>query len=107
MAIRARWGTAMSVSEYAATDRWKEQARHEWTTGAAAWRKWHAPFATMSRAATDAIVQAVQAAPGMQLLDVASGTGEPALSLAAAVAPTGAVVASDLVPEMLTDIEAL
>jgi ubiquinone/menaquinone biosynthesis C-methylase UbiE len=97
----------MSVSAYAATDQWKEQARDEWAAGAAAWRKWHAPFAAMSRAATDAIVRAVQATPGMQILDVASGTGEPALALAAAVAPTGAVVASDLVPEMLADIEGI
>jgi ubiquinone/menaquinone biosynthesis C-methylase UbiE len=97
----------MSISGLATTDRWKEQARQEWIARAAAWRKWHEPFATMSRAATDAIVQAVRAAPGMQILDVASGTGEPALSLAAAVAPTGAIIASDLVAEMLADLEGI
>src|SRR5205085_10183488 len=36
------------------------------------------------------------------VLDVASGPGEPALSIAAAIAPTGGhVTATDLVPEML------
>ena len=34
-------------------------------------------------------------------LDLASGTGDPALSLALAVGPEGAVTATDLVPEML------
>lgn len=94
----------MSVVEITTTARWKEQSRREWSSGAAAWRKWHDPFAAMSRAATEAIVGAVRAVPGMRILDVASGTGEPALALAAAVAPGGAVVATDLVTEMLADV---
>jgi ubiquinone/menaquinone biosynthesis C-methylase UbiE len=61
----------------------------------------------MTRAATEAIVGAVGAAPGMRVLDVASGTGEPALALAAAVSPGGTVVATDLVAEMLDDIAEL
>lgn len=97
----------MSVTEATATERWKEQGRREWSEGAAAWRKWHAPFAAMSRGATEAIVEAVRAAPGLRVLDIASGTGEPALALAAAVRPGGKVVATDLVAEMLADIEEL
>jgi ubiquinone/menaquinone biosynthesis C-methylase UbiE len=94
----------MIAVETTAIARWKEQSWQEWTTGAAAWRKWHGPFAAMSRAATEAIVCAVGAAPAMHVLDIASGTGEPALALAAAVSPGGMVVATDLVPEMLADI---
>src|SRR5690242_10801041 len=97
----------MSLVETTAMARWKEHGRQEWSAGAAAWRKWHAPFAAMSRAATEAIVGAVRAAPGVRVLDVASGTGQPALALAAAVTPGGAVVATDLVAEMLGDIEEL
>jgi ubiquinone/menaquinone biosynthesis C-methylase UbiE len=37
----------------------------------------------------------------MKVLDLASGTGEPALRLAHVVGPQGRVVATDLVPEML------
>ena len=41
----------------------------------------------------------------MNVLDLASGVGDPALSLAAAVAPNGHVTATDLNPEMLAFIE--
>ncbi len=44
---------------------------------------------SQSRAATEAIVHAAQVTPGMQILDLASGTGEPALTLAMAVRPGG------------------
>ncbi len=60
---------------------------------------------TQSRGATEAIVRACGAGPGMNVLDLASGTGEPALSLADAVGDTGSVVATDLVPGMLDVIE--
>src|SRR5437763_1142505 len=82
-------------------ERFKEAVRQEWTDGAPAWRKWHPQFATMSRAATEVLVEVAQVAPGMQVLDLASGTGEPALTLTEAVAPNGHVTATDLVPEML------
>ena len=39
--------------------------------------------------------------PGQRVLDIASGTGEPALEAAARVGPSGGVVGSDFVPEML------
>jgi len=80
---------------------WKEGVRQEWTAVATGWRKWHRQLEILSRAATDAIVQAAQVTPGMHVLDLASGTGEPALSLALAVGPEGSVTATDLVPEML------
>jgi ubiquinone/menaquinone biosynthesis C-methylase UbiE len=64
-------------------------------------RQWHPLAEILSRAATEAIVQAAQVTPGMHVLDLASGTGEPALSLALAVGPVGSVTATDLVPEML------
>ena len=53
------------------------------------------------RESGEALVADVGVAPGMQVLDLASGTGEPALSLAAAVGSHGHVTATDLVPEML------
>lgn len=83
------------------TVQWKAGVRQEFKEVAAAWRTWHPQFAVQSRAATDAIVHAAQVTPGIHVLDLASGTGEPALTLALAVAPAGAVTATDLVPEML------
>ncbi len=87
------------------TERYKEEVRRDWTDGVAGWRKWNAQFAVMTRAATEAMVQVAQVKSGMHVLDLASGTGEPALTLAEAVSPNGHVMATDLVPEMLAIAE--
>ena len=50
----------------------------------------------MGRAMTDAIVVEAQVQRGMHVLDVASGTGEPAISIAVLLDGTGRVVASDI-----------
>jgi ubiquinone/menaquinone biosynthesis C-methylase UbiE len=80
---------------------YKEMVREEWTDAAPLWQKWNHKFAIQTRAVTELVVRGAEVAPGMTVLDLASGTGEPALSLAKAVAPRGRVVATDLVPEML------
>lgn len=63
--------------------------------------KWKAKSAAMGRPVTEALVEYAQPAAGMRALDLASGTGEPAISLAARVGPTGHVTALDLSPELL------
>jgi SAM-dependent methyltransferase len=63
--------------------------------------KWKAKSAAMGGAVTEALVEYAQPALGMQVLDLASGTGEPAISLAARVGPQGHVTALDLSPELL------
>lgn len=91
----------MSQPNVAQAERIKEQIRRDWSGRAAASRKWNPQFMAMSRAATEAIIQAAHITAGMQVLDLASGTGEPALTLAEAVGSHGHVTATDLVPEML------
>jgi SAM-dependent methyltransferase len=44
-------------------------------------------------------------APGHRVLDLASGTGEPALAIAERVRPGGSVLATDLEPAMLAVVE--
>ena len=58
--------------------------------------KWKAKSAAMGQPVTDALVEYAQPAPGMQVLDVASGTGEPAISLASRVGEQGHVTATDV-----------
>lgn len=65
------------------------------------WKKWSPQLTHQSRRATELVVEGAALAPGLHVLDLASGTGEPALSISAAVAPSGCVVATDLVREML------
>ena len=55
----------------------------------------------MGAGVTQAIVQLAAARPGMQVLDLACGTGEPAISLASQVGPQGRVIGIDINSELL------
>jgi SAM-dependent methyltransferase len=63
--------------------------------------RWKAKSAAMGRDVTEAIVEYARPRPGMKVLDLASGTGEPAISLALRVGVSGHVTALDLSPELL------
>jgi len=63
--------------------------------------KWKAKSAAMGQPVTDALVEYAQPSPGMRVLDLASGTGEPAISLASRVGAQGHVTALDLSPGLL------
>jgi SAM-dependent methyltransferase len=63
--------------------------------------KWKAKSAALGGDLTRALVEYARPKPGMRVLDLASGTGEPAISLAPLVAPVGHVTALDLSPELL------
>ncbi len=63
--------------------------------------KWKAKSAAMGKAVTEALVDYAEPNPGMTVLDVGSGTGEPAITLARRVGPQGHVTALDLSAELL------
>src|SRR5271168_1408815 len=63
--------------------------------------KWKAKSAAMGRAVTEALVECAAPRPGMRVLDLASGTGEPAISLAMRVGAQGQVTALDLSADLL------
>jgi ubiquinone/menaquinone biosynthesis C-methylase UbiE len=79
----------------------KATIHEEWQGAAPLWMKWYEKLSSQSRSATELVVQGATLSPGQRVLDLASGTGEPALSIAKAVGPSGRVVATDMVPEML------
>jgi ubiquinone/menaquinone biosynthesis C-methylase UbiE len=93
----------MSAADPAKIEKYRERLREEWTEEAtvAAWRKWQAKTAAFTRGATEAVLEAAQLRPGMRVLDLASGVGDPSLSIAEAVGPSGHVVATDLGPGMI------
>lgn len=95
----------MSASEASKFEQFKETVRQDWTGAAAAWRKWNPQFVVMTRAATQLMMEAAQLKRGMRVLDLASGSGEPALTLAEVVGRAGHVTATDLVPAMLAIAE--
>ena len=99
----------MSAPDPAKIQKFRADLHLEWTGAktVAAWRKWHAHIAAFSRGATEAILEAAQLRPGLRVLDLASGVGDPALSIAAEVAPAGRVTATDLGPGMMSLAEEL
>ncbi len=74
-------------------DAWAERSK-TWTAGAPAARAQDDTFNRM-------IVEAAAIRPGESVLDTASGTGNPAVTIALAMEGHGRVVASDFTPRML------
>jgi ubiquinone/menaquinone biosynthesis C-methylase UbiE len=52
-------------------------------------QKWKNKSAAMGRDATEALVDYARPQPGMQVLDLPSGTGEPAITLASRIGREG------------------
>jgi ubiquinone/menaquinone biosynthesis C-methylase UbiE len=63
--------------------------------------KWRAKSAILGSAVTKALVEYALPQPGMKVLDLACGTGEPGISLAQRVVPEGHVTATDLSSDLL------
>lgn len=78
----------------------REQQRQTWDRFSAGWGKWDHVVLPMLAAVGDEMVRELQVAADAYHLDVASGTGEPGLTIAAA-APQGRVVLTDLARGML------
>src|SRR6266404_4031283 len=99
----------MSAPDLSKIQKFREHLHQEWTGDktVAAWRKWHAQIAAFTRGATEAILESAHLRPGMRVLDLASGVGDPALSIAAEVAPSGRVTATELGLGMISLAEEL
>jgi len=72
-----------------------------WVSRSRSWNDWAERLEPQQKGLNQPLIEAAGIGPGLRVLDLASGTGEPALSIAAVVGPGGRVTASDLVPEML------
>jgi ubiquinone/menaquinone biosynthesis C-methylase UbiE len=81
--------------------RFKETTRDQWQQAATAWHRWGPTLQTWLGPVTDAMLDLARVGPGLRVLDVAAGAGEPALSAAVRVGPTGSVLATDLAPNLL------
>jgi ubiquinone/menaquinone biosynthesis C-methylase UbiE len=76
----------------------KEMAEQVWDSFARlnAGERFKAQSAEMGEAVTAAIVEAAQVGPGMRVLDVACGSGEPSISIATLLKGTGQVMGVDM-----------
>lgn len=78
----------------------QEAQRATWAKCSPGWDKWDQVISDQLGPVGAAIIGRLDIAEDQQHLDVAAGTGEPGLSIAR-LAPTGRVVLTDLVPDML------
>jgi SAM-dependent methyltransferase len=78
----------------------RDAQRATWAGLSASWEKWDSVIMDQLGPVGDAIIQGLDLSDDQHHLDIASGTGEPGLSIANR-SPKGRVVLTDLVPEML------
>jgi ubiquinone/menaquinone biosynthesis C-methylase UbiE len=79
----------------------KDFFRSEWAGVATAWERWGAVVREQSAAATDWLLELAEVREGISVLDLAGGTGDPALAIARRVGARGRVVTTDLIPGAL------
>src|SRR3982751_4379446 len=77
------------------------EQKERWDTVSDGWKKWNEFTMNFLKPMGDAIIKALDIKTNDVVLDIASGTGEPAFSIAG-IAKNGEVYATDLSEEMLT-----
>jgi ubiquinone/menaquinone biosynthesis C-methylase UbiE len=78
----------------------------EGAANASAWQKHSATIRRMFAPLTAALIEEARITAGQKVLDVAGGPGEPSLTIAETVGPTGSVMCTDAVAEMVAAAEA-
>jgi ubiquinone/menaquinone biosynthesis C-methylase UbiE len=73
----------------------------QWSESAPYWEKHREIIREMFAAVTQALIEDAEITGRRAVLDVATGPGEPALSIADLIGPEGKVVGTDAVPEMV------
>lgn len=81
--------------------KYKVGQRQEWDQAAAGWKRWWQTIERSLQPVSDSLVELAEVGQGQRVLDIATGIGEPAVTAARRVGPTGHVVAIDISPQML------
>jgi ubiquinone/menaquinone biosynthesis C-methylase UbiE len=79
----------------------KREQEESWTSVALGWMKWDEVLMQGAAPVSSRMLALARIKTGQRVLDVATGTGEPALAAAARVGPTGSVLGIDLCEPML------
>jgi ubiquinone/menaquinone biosynthesis C-methylase UbiE len=77
----------------------------EWSDSARFWEKHAKTIRLMFAPVTQALIEDARISKGHKVLDVAGGPGEPSLTMAELVGPTGMVMYTDAVPTMMAAAE--
>jgi enediyne biosynthesis protein CalE5 len=79
----------------------KTEQKLAWDGSAEGWKRWWPAFERAAQLVNDRLVEIAGARAGQRVLDIATGSGEPALTAARAVGTSGQVVAVDMSAGML------
>jgi SAM-dependent methyltransferase len=79
----------------------KETTRRQWQNAAAAWHRWTPTLHAWLGPVTEAMLDMARLKVGDQVLDLGAGAGEPSLSAAQRVGPSGRVLATDISSNIL------
>ena len=78
----------------------REQQKQSWNKFSPGWKKWDTLLMSFLKPMGDAIIEKLGIGEEDHVLDIAAGTGEPGLTIAA-IAKKGTVIGTDLSEEML------
>ena len=81
--------------------RYKAGQRWEWDTAASGYKDWGLVLGPQLQPVSERMLELADIQPGSRVLDVATGPGEPAVTAAHRVGPSGQVIATDLSPQMI------
>ena len=84
------------------SDKFKDGQRQHWDSVAAGWKKWWETLEEFAQIVTDSLTELADIKPDQEILDIATGIGEPALTVAKLVGENGKVVAIDMSSQMLS-----
>src|SRR5919108_1545031 len=82
-------------------DEMRHHAQMEWNAAAPGWKKYGKDMLKSIAPVSDQLIRSTGITSGQTVLDVATGAGQPALTIAKVVGPNGKVIGVDLSPEML------
>ena len=82
-------------------DRVRREQREFWNNAAPGWKNMWRALDRAAQHVSDRLVELGRVKTGDRVLDIATGSGEPAITAARKVGPTGIVVATDQSPAML------
>jgi SAM-dependent methyltransferase len=92
--------TAMATTQFD-PHRYKETTREQWQQAADPWHRWSRTIEDWLGESTRVMLDLAEIGTGDRVLDLATGAGEPALTIAERVGPTGYVLATDIAPNIL------
>ena len=80
----------------------KRDKRQDWESVAAGWQKWYVIFEKGAYKMSDRLIDMAEIKPTSRVLDIATGIGEPAITVAKCVGTSGHVLATDISRQMLS-----